>query len=115
MSAGILPLLIEQGATFFKSMVWKINASPVNLTGYSARMQARANNLADPMISLTSAQNGGLTLDSATGRISIYISAQATAGLHAGKHKYDLELVAPDGFVTRLVKGEFKVTQEQTE
>ena len=113
MAAGILPLTVEQGATFRKSMVWKISGSPVDLTGYSARLQARANRSYDPMISLV--DGDGITLAGDTGRITIVISANDTSGLHAGKHKYDLELISPDGDVTRLVKGMFTVSEGMTE
>jgi hypothetical protein len=115
MAAGILPLTVEQGATFRKSMVWKINGSPVNLTGYTARLQARANQSYDPMLSLTSSAGGGITLSAVDGRITIMISADLTSGLHAGKHKYDLELVSAGGDVTRLVKGMFIVSEGITE
>ena len=115
MAAGILPLVVEQGATFRKSMVWKINGNPVNLTGYTARLQARANRSFDPMLSLTSGTGGGITLAAADGRVTIVISADTTAGLHAGKHKYDLELESAGGEVTRLVKGMFTVSEGITE
>jgi len=115
MAAGILPLVVEQGATFRKSMVWKINGNPVNLTGYTARLQVRANRSFDPMLSLTSGTGGGITLTAADGRVTISISAAATSGLHVGKHKYDLELVSAGGEVTRLVKGMFTVSEGITE
>lgn len=115
MAAGILPLSVEQGATFRKSMVWKINGNPVNLTGYTARLQARANRSFDPMLSLTSDAGGGITLVEAEGRITITISADTTSGLHVGKHKYDLELESAGGEVTRLVKGMFTVSEGITE
>ena len=113
MAAGILPLSVEQGATFRKSMVWKINGNPVNLTGYTARLQARANRSFDPMISLV--DGAGITLGAETGRVTITMTADQTAGLHAGKHKYDLELESAGGEVTRLVKGMFTVSEGMTE
>jgi hypothetical protein len=65
------------------------------------------------MISLTS--GAGITLAGDTGRITIVMSASQTAGLHAGKHKYDLELQSAGGQVTRLVKGMFTVSEGMTE
>ena len=40
--AAVYDITIEQGATFRLSLVWKDSSNvPVNLTGYTARMQVR--------------------------------------------------------------------------
>ena len=43
MPAGELDLYIEQGATYRKTLTWKTGspATPVDLTGYTARLQVR--------------------------------------------------------------------------
>lgn len=117
MSAGIYKITVEQGATYSQTFTWKINKSPVDLTSYTARMKVR-----DPkrqpsinqIIYLTSAANGGITLGGAAGTILINVSAVTTASLTAGKYLYDLELVSSSGFVTRLIKGQFIVSDEVT-
>ena len=114
MSAGIHNIYVEQGATYSRSFTWKISGNPVNLTGYSARLQVRRDRSTDPMIYLTSAAGGGITLNGATGRIDVLISATGTASLFAGRHRYDLELEDGSGFVTRLLKGTFIVSSEET-
>lgn len=114
MSAGILHLTVDQGATYNQRLTWKINSNEVNLAGYSARMKARLIKTSTPVVSLTSAVGGGLTLGAAPGTIDIYMSAAQTASIPANKYHYDLELVAPNGDVTRLVKGTMTVTPEFT-
>jgi hypothetical protein len=114
MSAGILHLTVDQGATYNQRLTWKVNSNPVNLDGYSARMKARLIKTSTPVLSLTSTLGGGLTLGEAAGTIDIYISAQQTASIPANKYHYDLEIVAPNGDVTRLVKGTLTVTPEFT-
>ena len=43
MQAAKLNLTIKQGATFRKRLVWRgSNKKPINLTGYTAKMQARS-------------------------------------------------------------------------
>lgn len=117
MSAGIHKIDIEQGATFELPLVWKINKNPVNLTGYSARLQARTNGHGRVpsnilILSITSEDN--ITLGGASGAIDVYLSPTDTAALSEGRYAYDLELEAPNGRVTRLLKGSFVVSPEVT-
>lgn len=105
-------MTIEQGATFSRNMVWKINGNPVDLTGYSARMKMR-NKTGVQALSITSSAGGGVTLGS-SGEIAILLSATSTSRLSPGKYSYDLELESPDGVVTRLIKGVLTVSAEVT-
>jgi hypothetical protein len=117
MSAGIHNIKVEQGATFSQTFTWKISSNPVDLTGYLARLKVRDVNrrasAVNEMISLSS-PSGGIVLGGALGTIAVTISASATAAVLAGKYVYDLELVAPNTTVTRLLKGTFTVLAEVT-
>ena len=102
-----------QGETFDRTVTWKIADVPVNLTGYTARMQVRKTiRSTATVVSLTS--SSGLTLGGSAGTIQIVISATATAALTAGKYVYDLELVSAGGVVTRVLKGSIEFTPEVT-
>lgn len=114
MPAGIHHILVEQGTTYEQGFTWKINGNPVNLNGWVARLQARAQRNFDPVVSLTSELVGGITLNSSPGRIEIYMDPYTTSSLIPGVHKYDLELQSPNGKVTRLLKGNFRVSAENT-
>ena len=113
MAAGELNLTVEQGTTFSQTLTWKIDGTAVNLTGYTARMQARKDVASSETIfSLT--QSAGLTLGGAAGTIIITLTATQTAALIAGNYVYDLELVSSAGVVTRLVQGTLAVSAEVT-
>ncbi len=56
----------------------------------------------------------GITITGATGQISITITAGATATIQPGTYVYDIELVAPNTTVQRLLEGKFVVTPEVT-
>jgi hypothetical protein len=104
----------EQGATFSRQITWlDSNGAPLDLTGYTARMQVRATvDASSALFNLTSGA-GDITLGGAAGTITIAISATATAAVAAGCYVYDLELV--DGAtVYRLLQGEFEVDAEVT-
>jgi hypothetical protein len=114
MAAGTLDFTIEQGATFNLLLTWKIDDVPVNITNWSARLQARVDvEDAEVILSLTTA-NGGITLGGALGTISLDQTATQTALLPAGTYVYDLELISGVGAVTRLVQGELNISPEVT-
>lgn len=113
MAAGILDFTIEQGATFNLLLTWKIDEVPVNLSGYTARLQARVDiEETDTILSLTT--GAGITLGGSAGTISLNQTATQTAVLPNGEYVYDLELIAGNGTVTRLVQGQLSVSAEVT-
>lgn len=115
MAAGSLDITIEQGATWNLVLTWKINSTPVDLTSYTARLQARVD-IDDPevILSLTTDANGGITLGGALGTITLSRNAAQTAVLQSGEFVYDLELISNAGEVTRLVQGSLSVSAEVT-
>jgi hypothetical protein len=111
--AGEYNFTIEQGATFNLLMTWRIDNVPVNLTGYTARLQARIDvDETDTILSLTT--GAGITLGGAAGTISLDQTATQTAVLPKGEYVYDLELQSSGGIVTRLLQGELNISAEVT-
>jgi hypothetical protein len=110
MPAGKLDLLIEKGATFRRSLVWKQGDIAVDLTGYTARMQLRTTQGA-VVLELTT-ENGRIVLQT-PGRIDLYISAVDTTNLVGVNAKYDLEMVCGEE-VVRLVQGTVTLSSEVT-
>lgn len=108
-------IVMDQGATFSRAITWQDSqAVPVNLTGYTARMQVR-----DEVDSSTSAlslttENSRISLGGTAGTITLLVSATDTAAVAAGEYVYDLELVSGSGTVTRLIQGCFTVDAEVT-
>ena len=113
--AGSFDFTIEQGATFHLGMTWKIDTVPVNLTNWTARLQARVDvEDTEVILSLTTDAGGGITLGGAAGTITLDRNATQTALLQTGQFVYDLELISPSNIVTRLIEGKFIVTPEVT-
>lgn len=113
MAAGVYDITIEQGATFQMNLTWKDSTgTPVNLTGYSARMQVRTTYEAeDTLVSLVSPTD--ITLGGALGTIAVVIAASATQLLQIDEAVYDLELVNGSQ-VTRLLQGKATISREVT-
>lgn len=88
---------------------------PVDLTGYSARMQIK-NKLTDTtnILSLTSDLNGGIVIDNATKTISVTMTAVQTTALTFKNAVYSLEMVSPGGVVTEILNGKLTLDKEVT-
>ncbi len=112
--AGTHDIVCDQGATFSRVFTWQDSTGlPVNLTGYTARMQVRATiDSASTLLSLTT-ENGGISLGGTAGTVTITASATQTAAVAAGCYVYDIELVI-GSTVVRLVQGQFTVDGEVT-
>lgn len=114
MAAGKHDMVLDQGSTFTRQITWKDSTdSPVDLTGYTARMQIRSTvRGANTVLSLTT-ENGRIALGGAAGTIDLTIAATTTATLEPTTYAYDLELVS-GSVVTRLLYGSLTVRGEVT-
>jgi hypothetical protein len=113
MIPGKYNMICPQGATFTKRLTWSISDVPVDLTGYTARMQAKVNynKACDPIFTITT-ENGGIALDD-EGNIDLLIDASDTENFVPKEYFYDLELDSGSQ-VYRIVEGKFIVTPEVT-
>ena len=125
MAAGKYSFTVEQGSTTSFQVVYKdANGTPVNLSGYHARMQIREtiglSTIIGRLSSSLDADGTGLnlsgsagTLPLSSGSIGVYISAASSSGFTFDTAVYDLELVTGIT-VTRLLQGTIKLDKEVT-
>jgi hypothetical protein len=125
MAAGKYSFTIEQGATTNFEIQYKDSGSnPINLAGYSAKMQLRTSVDANEVVlSLSSSlqpdgtglnlsgSNGTTTLLS--GSIGVVISAFTSSLLSFDTAVYDLELTS-GSVVTRLLEGTVRLSKNVT-
>ena len=118
MGAAIYDFEIDQGAYWSQLLLWEDqDKNPIDLDGYSAAMEIRQNvgDADPPLVSLTSAPSGGITLGGQDGTILLEIEADVTATLPAySKCFYDLNLDPGDGRIKRLIRGVMTVQPEVT-
>jgi hypothetical protein len=112
MPAGYQDQFLEQGTTFKVELTLDdVYGSPINLTGYTIRSQARrsyysANATINFVASITNANNGLVTLSA---------NSAVTANVPAGKLVYDV--IATDtgtGTITRILEGQIFVSPAAT-
>lgn len=86
---------------------------PMNLTGYTARLQVRSlPSDPDAVLTLTT-ENGGITITALTGFVAVTATATQTGSIDEGTYVYDIELVN-GSIVTRLAQGQVVVSPEVT-
>ena len=104
----------DQGATWNTVFTYAIDGTPVDITGYTARMQVRSTVDATSTIASFTTTGGTIVLGGSAGTITMNVTATATAAIAAGSYVYDLEIVSGAGVVTRLLQGPFVVSAEVT-
>ena len=110
--AGNHDFNLDQGVTWNRTIAIARDSVPVNLTGYTGRMQLRRNKSQNKAnISLTT-ENAGLVIIPGTGHVTINISAAQSSEL-TGNYVYDLKLIH-GSTVTRWLEGNFIVSNEVT-
>lgn len=114
MTPGRFNFTCPQGTTFDTTLTWKIDNTPVNVSGYAARLQVRETHTSEDYIVNLTDLNGGISLGGSAGTINLLISATDTSNFIIGDHVYDLELISGSNAVTRLLEGRFNVTPEVT-
>lgn len=118
MSAAYWKILFEQGTTWRTSLTLRevnTDGTPgdvIDLTGYTARMQARVNvDSPDTLLSIGTG-TGEVTIDGPAGRITIVIAAAVSSAWTWRYGVHQLELIAANGEVIRLATGEIELDRE---
>lgn len=112
MAAGKYKIFVEQGATYTLNFTLYNGNTVWNLTGYTARLQAR-DSIEDSATIFSATDANYITLGGNLGTFQMVIPAAITAGLPDGHFIYDLELVSGTT-VYRVIQGAFVVSPEVT-
>lgn len=104
---------IDAGSTFQVIFAWNdSDENPIDITGYSARMQLRRElPQEDPDVALSI--GSGITISGTDGEMLVEIAPSVTETL-SGCYFYDLEVESPAGVVTRLCQGNVTISSEVT-
>ena len=114
MSTGKCNFTIKQGSTFRKPFQWIAAGTPVDMTGWTARMQVRSEVGSETVIAELTTENGGITIEPLEGKINLYLSDVETSAFSFEDAVYDIELVDQAGDVHRDIEGKIKLSPEVT-
>lgn len=114
MAALHYDITLEQGADYQLALpVLDDTGAPVTVTGWTARVQVRRRASDSSVLAeFTTAADGGLTVAGTEVLLTVPAATSSAWVWTAGQ--YQLELVDPDGVVTRLAEGRFTVSPETT-
>jgi hypothetical protein len=114
MTAGIYNFTLDQGSVWDLEIEYQDpDGDPINLTGFTARMQLRKDyNSAVVDLTLTTG-GGGIVITGATGTIDISVTAAQTEVLDPAFYVYDLELISGSN-ISRLIQGQITVAEQVT-
>jgi hypothetical protein len=88
--------------------------TPVDLTGYTARMQIRAKITDTLPIDEYTTVNGKIQIDTVGKSIILLVDATTTAAYTFSSGVYNLEMISPTGVVTQLTSGTISLIKEVT-
>jgi len=90
------------------------NNVPINLTGFTAKMQLRKEyNSTTADLTLTTG-GGGIVITGATGVVDISVTATQSGALDPTYYVYDLELISGSN-ISRLIQGQITVAEQVTQ
>jgi hypothetical protein len=115
MNPGRYNIKFYRATTLNRSVTYKIDGVAESLAGYTAAMHVRERVDSASTVALLTTENGGLVLNESTGSVRIFVSAAASAALPIGEFLYDMNITAPDGTVSKLLRGGFVVLDPVTE
>ncbi len=109
MSAGIVKLPCDQGATFQLALTYRNpDQTPVDLTDYTAEMRVAANK-GGALVLHPTTTNGQIFLSDGEYNVLVTVPADVTALLIPGQFVHELDLTSPSGIVIRLIEGSFPI------
>lgn len=108
-----IDIVLYQGKTINFEIIWG-GASPINVAGFSARMQARQAASSTAILAEFSNSNGRISVGNSNGKFTISMSAAESALLKPAFGVYDFEIVDTAGNVNLVMSGKFQIEPEVT-
>lgn len=107
-------LKIPQGTTYVHEFNYVDGSGdPIDLTGYTARMQFREG-VGSASYYYQALSGGDIEIDAVQGKLTLTIPSATCEGFSLAKSVYDIEIIAPNTAVTRIVKGSVALDLEVT-
>lgn len=115
MASSTFDIIATQGKTFVLTSTYENDdGTPVNLTGFTGRMQIRQSTSNETVIAELTTANGRFLIPSPTaGQVRFQITAADMATLPPGFYVYDSELVN-GALVEPHLSGSFQIKAEVT-
>lgn len=113
MQAGTYHIHLTQGTLYEKTWTWTNGGSPVDLTGYHAKLKVRVEGV--EVLSLTDVLDGsgnGLNMGDVDGTVQLVIKTAKSQTFEFTQGRYECQLTRPDSEDIPFLEGGFYVEQE---
>ena len=117
MAVQTYDLVIRRGDTYNVEFTWQdSDGNPIDLTGYTARMQIRAKVSSPDPPAVDVTEGAGIVLGGAAGTVTVELTPEQTGdGLQDCKSGvYDVELTSSIGTVTTIIGGRVSFIDQVT-
>ena len=115
MTSGVHNWVFGQGETWVGEFSWlDASGAPIDLTGYTAKMQARVTAVSPDTIIDLSTEGGEIILGGVAGSVEFRVHSEVTKNIDSGCYKYDIALTSSGGTVSRVLEGDLRVTAAVT-
>jgi hypothetical protein len=112
---ALIDLDVRRGSEFVAHLSPRVDGVALDLTGYTARMQVREWAYATaPILWSGTTEDGALSINTTTDKVTITISALDTADLPVGIAVYDVEVALDPEHARALIAGRFLVSGDVT-
>lgn len=108
-----ITMTIFQGKTINFSLVWG-GDTPIDVTGYSARMQLRKSATDTDTVAEFTVANSRVEIGDADGIITFSMTAADSAALEVCQGVYDIEIINGSGSVYQAQSGDFTIKASVT-
>lgn len=93
-------LFIDQGTTYSTTIsIANMDDEAIDLSNYSGAAQIRKHYTSSNSV------NFGVSIDGATGDLTLSLTAAQTSGMQPGRYVYDVEITDSANVVSRIVEG----------
>jgi hypothetical protein len=108
-----IDIVLYQGKTINFEVIWG-GETPINVTGFTARMHAREAASSTAILAEFTNANGRISVGGANGKFTISMSAADSAALKPCVGIYDFEIISASGAVYLVMSGKFQIEAEVT-
>jgi hypothetical protein len=106
---------VDQNTTFSFIVEYKdANNNPINLTGATAKLQARDTQGGSKLAFTLTSPSGGITIDGALGKVTCRMTPTQTNKLFYPKSAYDLIIVETNANRIKLLEGFMTLSRSVT-
>lgn len=108
-------IAISQGSDYYHEIYYtEVDGTPIDISGYGAECNFRELEESTTAFFVATTANSKLSVDGVNGKVTLHVPNADSTAFTILKGYYDVEIIAPDTQVTRIVQGTVTIDREIT-